>query len=151
MHVERALEIGVLHPQHHGAGVVTGKKEVVEGGSGAAHVQRSRGAGGETNTNVIHGHRHSVCQVLSTSATAWAAMPSRLPVKPIPSVVVPRTPTWEGSTPSVSAIAFRIAARWRQMRGASQITTTSTLETVQPPSLSIRATFSSSIRLSTPS
>ena len=105
------LEVGVLDAQHHGALVVPGVEEVVERGAGAAHVQRAGGAGSEAYANVGHGHDSllSVSRPVArsasaaTRATACAAMPSRRPVKPIPSVVVPRRPTASTSTPSAAA------------------------------------------------
>ena len=44
-------------------------------------------------------------------ATAWAAMPSRRPVKPSPSVVVALMLTWSIVSPAISAIRARMASR----------------------------------------
>ena len=52
-------------------------------------------------------------------ATACAARPSQRPVKPRPSVVVARTATRSGSTPSASASRARIASRCGASRGSS--------------------------------
>src|SRR5437763_1228476 len=57
----------------------------------------------------------------STVATAWAAMPSRRPVKPSPSVVVALTLTRPLSMSAMRAMLVTMASRCGPMRGASQI------------------------------
>ena len=56
----------------------------------------------------------------STVATAWAAMPSRRPVKPSPSVFVAFTLTLSRSMPAMRAMLVTMASRCGPMRGASQ-------------------------------
>lgn len=52
-------------------------------------------------------------------ATAWAAIPSRRPMKPSPSVVVALMLTWSMLSPAIPAILARIADRWGPTFGAS--------------------------------
>ena len=61
-----------------------------------------------------------------------AAMPSRRPVKPRPSVVVALTPTRPSSRSSSSAMRRRMASRCGAILGASHSSVTSTLPIVPP-------------------
>ena len=67
-----------------------------------------------------------------TVAVARAAMPSRRPVKPRPSVVVALTLTRPSSRPSSSAMRRRMASRCGAILGASHSRVTSTLP-IAPP------------------
>ena len=68
----------------------------------------------------------------SSSATASAASPSPRPVKPSRSVVVARTLTRSGSTPSAPARRLRISSRWPAIRGSSPIRTQSAFTSAKP-------------------
>src|SRR5690606_34715394 len=99
-------------------------------------------------------HRRAECSVhagrRSSSATAWAAMPSPRPVKPRRSLVVALTLTAPTPTSRSAATWVRIASRCGASLGASQTTTLSTLETRQPCWRSSASTWRSIIRLSAP-
>jgi len=125
MRPRRALEVGVFDAEHHGAAVMTGIEEVIESRTGAADMKRSGRTGSEAHTHAARpaavrrraglpvGGRHGLSSVAAgpIRATAWAAMPSPRPVKPRPSVVVPRSDTRSTPTPIAAASRARIAAR----------------------------------------
>src|SRR5215211_4484080 len=94
------LSIRVLDAEDQIPTVMPGKEVIEERGARAARVKETRRAGGEANPDPA--------QRRSSRHTAWAAIPSFLPGKPRRSVVVPRTPTRDASTPRAAARFFRM-------------------------------------------
>src|SRR5215211_7975954 len=114
------------------------REEVIEQcGAGCAEMEEPCRARGEADPDPA--------QRRSSRHTAWAAMPSPLPAKPRRSVVVPRTPTRDSSTPRAEARFLRMAPLWSLILGRSQTTTASTLATSHDPPTSLRTSRSNSI------
>src|SRR5215203_876724 len=115
------LPVSILDTEDQVSVVMPGDEVIEEGGAGCAEVEEPRRAGSEAYPDPAHRR--------SSRQTAWAAMPSPLPGKPRRSVVVPRTPTRDSSTPRATARFLRMASLWSLTLGRSQITTASTLAT----------------------
>src|SRR5215204_4672231 len=113
------LPVGVLDAEDQISPVMPGEEVIEEGGAGGAEVEEPRRARGEADPDPA--------QRRSSRHTAWAAMPSPLPGKPRRSVVVPRTPTRDSSTPRATARFLRMASLCSLTLGRSQMTTASTL------------------------
>src|SRR5919112_218360 len=131
------LPVGVLDTEDQIPAVMSGEEIIEERGARTAEVEEPRRARGEANPDPA--------QRRSRRHTAWAAMPSFLPGKPRRSVVVPRTPTRDSSTPRADARFFLIASLWSLILGRSQMTTASTLATSHNSPTSPRTSRSNSI------
>src|SRR5829696_5279942 len=131
------LPVGVLDTEDQIPAVMSGEEIIEERGARTAEVEEPRRARGEADPDPA--------QRRSRRHTAWAAMPSPLPGKPRRSVVVPRTPTREGSTDRAAERFSRMASLWSRILGRSQITTASTLATAQDSPMSLRTSRSNSM------
>src|SRR5215213_7161408 len=131
------LPVSILDTEDQVSVVMPGEEVIEEGGAGCTEVEEPRRARSETYPDPAHRR--------SSRQTAWAAMPSPLPGKPRRSVVVPRTPTRDSSTPKAEARFLRMNPLWSLILGRSQIRTASTLETSHEPPTSLRTSRSNSI------
>src|SRR5919112_1196366 len=131
------LPIRVLYTEDQIPTVIPGKEAIEERGARTAEVEEPRRTRVETDPDAA--------QRRSSRHTAWAAIPSFLPGKPRRSVVVPRTPTRDSSTPRAAARLFLMASLWSLILGRSQITTASTLATSHDSPTRARTSRSNSI------
>src|SRR5512139_3104024 len=132
-----ACLIRILNSQDTLTTVLLRKQVVVQRGAQPTDMQISSRAGCVTGA---HGHALPRFWII---ATASAAMPSLRPVNPIRSNVVPLMDMFLESILNGLLSAACISATYKEIRGSSHITLTSTL-TVSNPSRSRTATTSAS-------